>query len=433
MKKLSLAPEVLREFNTPNTIIMVSSYPVVKDKKVTNIAGVSNYTYNLIQGLEKLHQKDTKFIIITDKVPGSEIKISKNFLILPTWTKNDFLLFKKIKERIYEFDKVSDILIQFEFNLFGDMFQTAFFPIFLISISNKNVSVVLHQVAENISSLQGHLGITSTFKLKTLDTLYSIFYKVLSIPKIKIIVHDTIFKQRLLSFGCKRKIKIIPHGLGEFSDTISSKDARIKLSYKKDDFILLCFGFVTWYKGIDLIINRIQFFLRDYPNSNLKLVIAGGPSYNLKDKSHYKKYYNELIETIKPYPQIQITGFVENSEIPYYFSASDLVMFPYRTQMSASGPFATCLSFHKPFLLSEPLIHTLNTPDIKQKMAQLGLTKDDLTFKLTGYDIFKKVSLLQENPQKILKITKLAKLVAHIRDWSNVSKMYIDVVRNTKP
>jgi len=428
MKKLCLAPEVLRDFNKPNTILIISSYPVVIGDKTSNIAGVSNYTYNLIQGLEKLNQKDTKYIIISDIVEGSEVKIFKNLLIIPTWAKNDLFLFKNIKNRLTEFNKISKILIQFEFNLFGDPIQTAIFPFFVFSISSKNVSIVIHQVAENISSLQGHLGITSTLKLKILDFFYSMFYRFLCIPKIKIIVHDTIFKQRLLSFGCKRKIKVIPHGLGEFSEKISTSEARHKLKFSDKDFILLCFGFVTWYKGIDLFINRIQFFLKDFPDSNLKLIIAGGPSYNLKDKPYYKKYYEELISSIKPYPQIKITGFIENSEIPYYFSASDLVIFPYRTQMSASGPFATCLSFHKPFLLSDPLSETLNTADIKQKMTQLGLTKEDLTFKLTGYDVFKKITLLQENPAKISKITKLAKLVAHIRDWKNVSKMYLETI-----
>lgn len=428
MKKLSLAPEVLREFNNPNTILIISSYPVVNGHKISNIAGVSNYTYNLVQGLEKLNQKDTKYIIISDIAVGSEIKTSNNFLILPTWEKNNLFLFKSIIDRISEFNKVTKILIQFEFNLFGDLIQTALFPLFIYSISNKNVSIVIHQVAENISSLQGHLGITSNFKLKILDFFYSMFYRFLCISKIKIIVHDTIFKQRLLNFGCTRKIKVIPHGLGEFSEKISSAEARRKLKFSDNDFILLCFGFVTWYKGIDLIINRIKFFLKDFPDSNLKLVIAGGPSHNLKDKPYYKKYYEDLVSSIKPYPQITITGFIENSEIPYYFSASDLVLFPYRTQMSASGPFATCLSFHKPFLLSDPLSPTLNTADIKQKMVQLGITKDDLTFKLTGYDVFKKITLLQENPEKILKITKLAKLVAHIRDWKNVSKMYLETI-----
>jgi len=428
MKKLCLAPEVLRDFNKPNTILIISSYPVVIGDKTSNIAGVSNYTYNLIQGLEKLNQKDTKYIIISDIVEGSEVKIFKNLLIIPTWAKNDLFLFKNIKNRLTEFNKISKILIQFEFNLFGDPIQTAIFPFFVFSISSKNVSIVIHQVAENISSLQGHLGITSTLKLKILDFFYSMFYRFLCIPKIKIIVHDTIFKQRLLSFGCKRKIKVIPHGLGEFSEKISTSEARHKLKFSDKDFIFLCFGFVTWYKGIDLFINRIQFFLKDFPDSNLKLIIAGGPSYNLKDKPYYKKYYEELISSIKPYPQIKITGFIENREIPYYFSASDLVIFPYRTQMSASGPFATCLSFHKPFLLSDPLSPTLNTADIKQKMTQLGLTKEDLTFKLTGYDVFKKITLLQENPAKISKITKLAKLVAHIRDWKNVSKMYLETI-----
>ena len=427
MKKSDI--EKYNSFNNSNTILVVSPFPIYKDFKMKNITGVSTYTYNLINSIHfKTHHENHNFVILADKADNSTQKKLNELLILPTWSKKSVNPYSEIQDKIDSFNQANKIMIHFEFNMYGGILNTLLFPLFLFRNQNKNLTLVLHQVAEDISSLGGHIGVFNRISLSFYDFFYKLFFKILLLPKMKIVVHDKILKSRLIKFGCKNKIFVIPHGLGEFKNEVSQKNAKIKIGLSQKDFILLVFGFVAWYKGTDLIIDKIKDFASKNPNSNIKLIVAGGESFNLKDKPHYKKYYKQILEELQGVKEIIHTGFVENKDIPYYFAASDLVIFPYRTLMSSSGPFAICLSFQKPFLLAEPLTPMLDTGDIKQIMEDLEIKKNDVSFKISGNDFFKKVSLLEEDPQKIKKLTKLSQRVSRIRDWKVISKLYLKII-----
>src|SRR6185369_2352713 len=103
---------------------------------------------------------------------------------------------------------------------------------------------------------------------------------------------------------------------------ISKRLAKSKLGIAQDQKVLLFFGFVTWYKGADWLIKTFDTLAKKYPKA--QLVIAGGPSYSLATKSHYKKYYHALEQIAKRNSQIRIAGFVDEKEIQTYFSAADL-------------------------------------------------------------------------------------------------------------
>ena len=427
MKKTK--PQFYEEFNNKDSIIIVSPFPTYKDSKMKNITGVSTYTYNLVNSIYRNSKSASqKLIILSDISDNSKPKSLKNLLVIPTWDKKTLNPFYKIQQNIDIFENANKILVHFEFNMYGGIINTLLFPYFLFKNQHKNITLVLHQVAEDISSLGGHIGIFNNVTLKFYDFFYKLFFKSLLFPKTKIIVHDKILKTRIINFGCKNDIFVIPHGLGEFKTEISETDARKKLGLKSNDFILLIFGFVAWYKGTDLIVDKIKEFSKKNPNSNIKLIIAGGESFNLKDKPHYQKYYQNFLQQIENVPEIIHTGFIENKKVPLYFSASDLVIFPYRTLMSSSGPFAICLSFQKPFLLAESLVPMLDTGDIKQIMEEYNIKKSDISFKILGNDLFKKLTLHQEDTQKIRKISRLSKKVSKIRNWEIISQLYLKII-----
>ena len=131
------------------------------------------------------------------------------------------------------------------------------------------------------------------------------------------------------------KITIIPHGTLEFQlrPAINRKAARNYLSIREDVTVLLFFGRIREYKGVDLLVEAVQ----RIDDPTVKLVIAGRDSIGLGSR-------------IGTDDRIVFHGdFIDNSEVRYYFAAADLVVLPYR-KIDQSGVLLLAISSGRPVL-----------------------------------------------------------------------------------
>ncbi len=119
-----------------------------------------------------------------------------------------------------------------------------------------------------------------------------------------------------------------------FGDKIPKQEARLKLNLKQDDRVILFFGLIRKYKGLDLLIEAFS-LLKANPHN--KLLIAG-------EFYEDKQSYFDLISKYKLEEQIILLNqFIPNDDVKYYFSAADIVALPYR---SATQSGVTQVSFH---------------------------------------------------------------------------------------
>lgn len=119
-----------------------------------------------------------------------------------------------------------------------------------------------------------------------------------------------------------------------FGDKIPKQEARLKLHLKQDDRVILFFGLIRKYKGLDLLIEAFS-LLKANPHN--KLLIAG-------EFYEDKQPYFDLISKYKLEEQIMLLNqFIPNDDVKYYFSAADIVALPYR---SATQSGVTQVSFH---------------------------------------------------------------------------------------
>ncbi len=119
-----------------------------------------------------------------------------------------------------------------------------------------------------------------------------------------------------------------------FGEKQNKLDARIALGLPQDKQIVLFFGLIRKYKGLDMLLDAM-FELKD--KSNIILVIAG-------EFYEDKQPYLDLIEKYQVQNQIIIHDkFIANEDVKLYFSATDLVALPYR---SATQSGVTQVSFH---------------------------------------------------------------------------------------
>jgi glycosyltransferase involved in cell wall biosynthesis len=144
-----------------------------------------------------------------------------------------------------------------------------------------------------------------------------------------------------------RKLIKIPHGILRLTrgKGITKKKARIKLNIPLDKKVILYFGNIRKYKGLDTLIEAFSLIARQH--NNAILIVAGKPWENWKKYEVLIQKHN-LINKIKLF-----LDYIPQSEIRYFFSVSDLVVLPYKKFTSQSGVGMLALPFHKPLIVTE--------------------------------------------------------------------------------
>ncbi len=181
----------------------------------------------------------------------------------------------------------------------------------------------------------------------------SIIYKILSGLLFKLcdhfIVHTEINKQQMISvYGIRpEKLSLIPHGTLDFhvKHGIERMDIRKEMGFDSDNKVILIFGAIRSYKGIETAIKAFAEVLKRAPES--RLLIAGKLWENWEP---YRKLINAL----------NIGGFVStyldyipSGEVYRFFTAADVVVLPYHRFDSQSGVGATAVSFRKPLIVTD--------------------------------------------------------------------------------
>lgn len=143
----------------------------------------------------------------------------------------------------------------------------------------------------------------------------------------------------------KQKPRVLsPHPLYDnFGEAISRELAIKKLGLNPEDKILLFFGLIRDYKGLDILIKA--FADERFRGENYRLVIAGEYYSNAE-------YYKGLITENKLEEEVvEVDGFIPSSMVATYFSAADLVVQPYKSA-TQSGVTQIAYHFNKPMVVT---------------------------------------------------------------------------------
>jgi len=330
-------------------LAMVSIYPPPKSKH-SKLGGVASYTHNLVNSMP---EKCIETIVFSNKLPEIESNYSENGVTIKRcWDKGvkyPFQIFFNIFS-----SKVDVIHLQHEFFLYGNGISAGLFPLLqvLLKILNKSIIVTIHGVIP-LSKLNEEFIEENNLNGNPFILKAGLYYLVKLIIKLSTctIVHENKLKEILQDeYKCNySKIQVIPHGIEEREDSIESDRAKQMLNFQ-DKKIVLFFGYLTGYKGIELLIEAFDHL----DDKDAVLLIAGGEHPRLKEEESYKKYIASLKKKATDTGRnIFFTGFVPEEKIAIYFSAADVVVCPYTVFMSSSGPLSLSLAYSKPFLVSE--------------------------------------------------------------------------------
>lgn len=146
----------------------------------------------------------------------------------------------------------------------------------------------------------------------------------------------------LRSFEKVKPAKQVLHPLYDnFGDPVNKSEAREHLGIDPGKKVLLFFGFIRPYKGLDLLLRAIK----QLTDPSIQLLIAG-------EFYEAAASYNTLIDELDIRNKLVLrTEFIPDSEVKFYLCASDVVIQPYRNA-TQSGVTPLAYHFEKPMIVT---------------------------------------------------------------------------------
>jgi glycosyltransferase involved in cell wall biosynthesis len=199
---------------------------------------------------------------------------------------------------------------------------------------NKHTRIVA--ITDNIIPHEKRMGDTpfTRYFLKSCDAFITMSEKVML---------------DLRKFVQDKPAKQVLHPLYDnFGSPVSKLEARKRLGIEPGLRVILFFGFIRKYKGLDILLRAMK-LLMDENNKlqiiNYKLLIAG-------EFYEDQKQYTHLIEELGIKDDLLLrTDFIPDSEVKYYLCAADAVIQPYRTA-TQSGVTPLAYHFEKPMIVT---------------------------------------------------------------------------------
>ncbi len=157
-----------------------------------------------------------------------------------------------------------------------------------------------------------------------------------------VIVHSDFSQTRTLERGwiTPERLHLIPHGVLSYYSSL----APVRVTAAGEQQVILFFGSIEYYKGLDILIEAFALLRKDL-RERTRLLIAGKPGINMEP---IRKRAQAL--GIDQNIQWELR-FLDEEEIPRLFNEATLVALPY-TEIDQSGVLMTALAFGKPVVAS---------------------------------------------------------------------------------
>ncbi|MBI3502755.1 MAG: glycosyltransferase [Bacteroidetes bacterium] len=219
-----------------------------------------------------------------------------------------------------------------------------------------------------------------------------------------VVMSDAV-KNDLLKLLPGAKYIFHPHPLyNHFGNKVDATEAKRKLNISENKKVILFFGFIRDYKGLDLLIEAMTKLNDEY------ILVIAGEVYGPFEK------YEKQIESLNSKNEIALhVRYISDEEVPLFFSSADVCVLPYK---SATQSGITSIAYH----FDLPLIAT-DTGGLKESIHhnKTGIIVDSPDSTLIA-DAIKKY--FSENLKE--KFREEIKLLKNNLSWDSLANAIID-------
>jgi len=366
--------------------------------KVALIKGGGGETYyelGLLSGL--ISQGISVDFIGSDYLKNSDILKNENvnFLNLRGDQNPNAPIKKKIFRILYYYLRLMKYAKKTDAKIFHIQWMEKFiyFDRTLLNIYYKILGKKLIFTAHNVNSgvRDGNDNIINRLTLRFM-------YKIVD----HIIVHTDKMKNQLIDdFNIKKeKVSVIPYGINNIVpiSQLTKTEAKKKLHLKDNEKVILFFGNIAPYKGLEYLLLAIANLKKKY--TDFKLIIAG--RIDNKDAAMYWKSLEKIIEKNNlEHHIIYKNNFIPNEEIEIFYKSADVLILPYK-YVYQSGVLFLSYAFGLPVIATD--VGTLREDIVEGKTGYVCKPEDpeDLAEKIDLYfnsDLYRN---LEANRNKII-------------------------------
>jgi glycosyltransferase involved in cell wall biosynthesis len=235
--------------------------------------------------------------------------------------------------------------------------------------------------------------------------LYHIILRILFKFGDHFIVHSAPNRLQLIKhyYIPSGKVTQIPHGPLDFHvrDDVHLGKVREEMGFGSDEKVILVFGAIRPYKGLDTALRAFARILSDIPEARL---LIAGKLWESWDP------YQRLIDKLGIGDRIKTClEYIPSGAVWKYFEASDLVILPYEHFDSQSGVGATAISFRKPMIVTD----VGGLPELVKDRRYVVPSKDPAALAGSIVSCF-------QDPNKLIDMSSKAEEVAEKMAWSSV-------------
>lgn len=195
----------------------------------------------------------------------------------------------------------------------------------------KNHHTKIICIADNVIPHEKKPGdaVFTRYFLKTCDAFITLSEKV---------------REDLLQFEKLKPVQVVPHPLYDnFGEPVPKEAARARLGLPEKGKILLFFGFIRQYKGLDLLLQAMA--QPPVRAQHITLLVAGEFYDN-------EKTYREIIAEHQLENNVILAShFIADADVKYYLCACDGVVQPYR-HATQSGVTPLAYHFNRPMIVT---------------------------------------------------------------------------------
>jgi glycosyltransferase involved in cell wall biosynthesis len=204
---------------------------------------------------------------------------------------------------------------------------------FISSFINKKLKKRILFITENYISHEGHL----IDRWLTRIGLHHANYFIALSQKVEDELKQNFRNKKIY----RSELPIYDHLSGDAEDINSLKR---KFSIAEDEKVLLFFGYIRKYKGLDILLEALKILKSE--SQKIKLIVAG-------EFYDDKEFYSDLIKKydLEKYLIMQ-NEYIPNEKVKEYFLVSDAVVLPYRSA-TQSGILNLAYGFRKPVIVTK--------------------------------------------------------------------------------
>jgi glycosyltransferase involved in cell wall biosynthesis len=329
-------------------IAIVTSFPEEGKTK----SGIAYFAKTV---LDPLVGGPDEFVILADKDgDGTETEqYASNVTIRRCWKFGYFAPFQILREALRQhFDALH---LEYDVYLYGGVVAAVILPFILRLIAlfrGAKIVTTLHGVVSQRVVTREMLrenGFVLPYSRIGKAGFFSI-YSLFNWASDRIIVLEIKLGEILESeYGVpRRKLFVCPHPLMYESARPSMAEARRRCGIGEGR-VALFFGYASYYKGLDVLLDAAEIARRELPDLQLHLVASRHP--RLQGTERYEDFYGAFKAKAEA-TGARLYDFVPEEQLADLLAASDVVVLPYTAAYGASGALNAVFAARRPVLVS---------------------------------------------------------------------------------